>query len=110
MEGVVGVESCAPKAGALPGCATPRHLLRIDSTALLRSPSIDPSPTVHELCKIAPVSATLRNHQRSKSLKTGSVFDSRIVADGTPCPKGRCALCTKDFKKSNMSADSRSEF
>jgi hypothetical protein len=24
MEGAVGIEFCAPKAGALPGCATPR--------------------------------------------------------------------------------------
>jgi hypothetical protein len=43
----------APKAGALPGCATPRHLLRIDSTALLRFPSIGLALTMHELCKIA---------------------------------------------------------
>jgi hypothetical protein len=43
------VSASAPKAGALPGCATPRLLLRIDSTALLNFPSIDPAPTVHEL-------------------------------------------------------------
>jgi hypothetical protein len=33
MDGVVGVSFRAPKAGALPGCATPRHSLRINSTA-----------------------------------------------------------------------------
>src|SRR6266852_702394 len=43
----------APKAGALPGCATPRHLLGIDSTALLHLSSIDPALTMPELCKIA---------------------------------------------------------
>ena len=34
----------APKAGALPGCATPRHLLCINSTALLDFPLIGPGP------------------------------------------------------------------
>src|SRR6266513_3607695 len=43
----------APKAGALPGCATPRQLLAIDSTAHLNFLSIDLEPTVHELCKLA---------------------------------------------------------
>jgi hypothetical protein len=47
----------APKAGALPGCATPRHLLRIDSTAVLDFPSTAPAPTAHELCKIDVVSS-----------------------------------------------------
>src|SRR5713101_2475982 len=42
----------APKAGALPGCATPRQLLAIDSTALLNFLSIDLAPTVHEPCKL----------------------------------------------------------
>jgi hypothetical protein len=34
MDGVVGVECRAPKAGALPGCATPRHEVRKDYKAL----------------------------------------------------------------------------
>src|SRR6266705_3605795 len=33
MDGVVGVEGCAPKAGALPGCATPRQELLNHSKA-----------------------------------------------------------------------------
>jgi hypothetical protein len=32
MDGVVGVECRAPKAGALPGCATPRRDERLDYT------------------------------------------------------------------------------
>jgi hypothetical protein len=60
----------APKAGALPGCATPRQLLAIDSTALLNFLSIDLAPTVH-------------NHESSKSLKIRSVFDTGIVGSGT---------------------------
>src|ERR1700732_4210674 len=34
MDGVVGVECRAPKAGALPGCATPRHEVRKDYKVL----------------------------------------------------------------------------
>jgi hypothetical protein len=34
MDGVVGVECRAPKAGALPGCATPRHEVNIHFKAL----------------------------------------------------------------------------
>ena len=55
MNGVVGVGFRAPKAGALPGCATPRQLLAIDSTALLNFPSIDLTPAVHELFKLAAI-------------------------------------------------------
>ena len=43
----------APKAGALPGCATPRQLLAIDSTALLDFPAIDLALTCTKLCKLA---------------------------------------------------------
>jgi hypothetical protein len=42
----------APKAGALPGCATPRQLLALDSTALLDFPAIDLARTVHETVQI----------------------------------------------------------
>jgi hypothetical protein len=55
MNGAVGVGRSAPKAGALPGCATPRQLLAIDSTALLDFPFIDLAPTVHELCKLGAI-------------------------------------------------------
>src|SRR5579863_1389336 len=34
MKGVVGVELRAPKAGALPGCATPRHDVHLNFKAL----------------------------------------------------------------------------
>jgi len=36
MDGVVGVAGCAPKAGALPGCATPRQCVRPNYRALRR--------------------------------------------------------------------------
>src|SRR5882724_3012363 len=57
----------APKAGALPGCATPRQLLAIDSTALLNFLSTDLAPTVHELCKLARILRhCAQSHESSK--------------------------------------------
>jgi hypothetical protein len=45
----------APKAGALPGCATPRHLLHIDSTALLDFSSMGLAPALYELRQLEPL-------------------------------------------------------
>lgn len=39
----------------------------------------------------------MHNHQHSKSLKTRSDSDTRIVGDGPPCLKSRLALPTKNF-------------
>src|SRR6266403_6224357 len=65
----------APKAGALPGCATPRQLLAIDSTALLNFLSTDLAPTVHELCKLARILRhCAQSHESSKSLKNKKRF------------------------------------
>jgi hypothetical protein len=36
MEGAVGIDFCAPKAGALPGCATPRHEVPFNYSVLWR--------------------------------------------------------------------------
>jgi len=36
MNGVVGVGRSAPKAGALPGCATPRHAGRLILSQLVK--------------------------------------------------------------------------
>ena len=53
MDGVVGVECRAPKAGALPGCATPRPFVRINYTRLRNTDVSQPadSAVVPKLCQ-----------------------------------------------------------
>src|SRR5580704_14277596 len=75
MNGAVGVAGCAPKAGALPGCATPRHLRHLDSTALLAFPSIALKPEGYSIPKtVAHLSCRTRLTSNPKPPKNGKPF------------------------------------
>src|ERR1700739_4015345 len=88
----------APKAGALPGCATPRHLYGIDSTALLVLLRLIQSWTVHESVQnSSKISSLCTKQWRSKLLKMNS---GRILGSGAPCLKSRRALFADNSKHS----------
>src|ERR1700693_1697895 len=80
MDGVVGVEYRAPKAGALPGCATPRHLYGIDSTALLVLLRLIQSWTVHAIGRPLKPSFLLARVKDLLSRDFRGEFEAKICA------------------------------
>jgi len=108
MDGVVGVECRAPKAGALPGCATPRHYARWRFYCTFRLSSQRSKQRLCTNCaNIAHIQVTVHNCPWPKPLKTKKCISRwALLGRSAACRKSRCALFAEDSKISIYSIPS----